>query len=95
MIKTEILDNECISIGSYYIKRKNGKIITDRNAVIRGHKELKNVCETPELKDGFYLEIYVDRNIIEVFVNNGENENFYADSLKLSGMQSRRRLPRL
>ena len=24
------------------------------------------------LKDGFSLEIYVDENIIEVFVNNGE-----------------------
>lgn len=72
VIKTEIADNECISIGGYHIKRKNGKIMTDRNAVIRGHKELKNICKTPELKDGFFLEIYVDVNIIEVFVNNGE-----------------------
>lgn len=72
LIKTEIADNECISIGGYHIKRKNGKIMTDRNKVIRGHKELKNICKTPELKDGFFLEIYVDVNIIEVFVNNGE-----------------------
>lgn len=72
VIKTELADGESMSIGGYEIRRKNDKIITDRNDVIRGHKELKNVCETPELKDGFYLEIYVDRNIIEVFVNNGE-----------------------
>lgn len=72
VIKTEISDNERISIGGYHIKRKNGKIMTDRSAVIRGHKELKNICKTPELKDGFFLEIYVDVNIIEVFVNNGE-----------------------
>lgn len=72
VIKTELADGESMSIGGYGIRRKNDKIITDRNAVIRGHKELKNICETPELKDGFSLEIYVDRNIIEVFVNNGE-----------------------
>lgn len=71
-IKTELAENESITIGGYVIKRENGRIITDRNAVIRGHKELKNICETPELKDGFSLEIYVDENIIEVFVNNGE-----------------------
>lgn len=72
VIKTELADGESMSIGGYQIKRKNAKIITDRNAVIRGYKEMKNVCETPELKDGFSLEIYADRNIIEVFVNNGE-----------------------
>lgn len=72
VIKTELADNESVSIGGYIVKRENRKIITDRNAVIRGHKELKSICETPELKDGSSLEIYVDENIIEVFVNNGE-----------------------
>jgi len=33
---------------------------------------LKNICETPELKGCVSLEIYVDRNIVEVFINNGE-----------------------
>ncbi|MBD5106513.1 MAG: hypothetical protein HDT41_05995 [Lachnospiraceae bacterium] len=28
--------------------------------------------ETPEVKEGFQLDIYVDRNMIEVYVNDGE-----------------------
>lgn len=72
MVKTELAENELISIGGYIIKRRNGRIITNRCGVIRGHEEIQNICETPMLKDGFSLEIYVDENIIEVFVNNGE-----------------------
>lgn len=29
-------------------------------------------CATPEVKEGFHLDVYVDSNLIEVFVNNGE-----------------------
>ncbi len=72
MVKAELAEHKSISIGGYIIRRENGKIITDRRAVIKGHEELLNICETPELKDGFSLEIYVDENIIEVYVNNGE-----------------------
>jgi len=72
MIKAKLNENEQISIGGYIIRYENGRIITDRNAVIREHNELKNICETPELKGCVSLEIYVDRNIVEVFINNGE-----------------------
>ena len=29
-------------------------------------------CVTPEIKEGFHLDVYVDSNLIEIFVNNGE-----------------------
>ena len=31
-----------------------------------------NGLETPEVKDGFRVEVLVDRNMVEVFVNDGE-----------------------
>lgn len=40
--------------------------------MIRGHSELKNVCETPSMGEHIQLEIYVDENIIEIFANDGE-----------------------
>ncbi|MDE7278270.1 MAG: glycoside hydrolase family 32 protein, partial [Oscillospiraceae bacterium] len=72
MIKAELAEDETINVGGFIVQRKNGRIVTDRSGVIRGHNELKNICETPELKDGYSVEIYADENIIEVFVNDGE-----------------------
>ena len=47
-------------------------IITDRSAVIRNHSELCSRFETPKLKGSARIEAYVDGNMIEVFVNEGE-----------------------
>lgn len=34
--------------------------------------ECADYFETPEIKEGFHLDIYVDRNMIEIYVNDGE-----------------------
>ncbi len=72
MIKASLSEGEKIDAGGFSVQRKNGRIVTDRSKVIRGHGELKSVCETPELRDGFDVEIYIDENMAEVFVNGGE-----------------------
>lgn len=72
MIRTKLFEDEKIDICGFIIKRKNGRIITDRSKVFDPCEGFKTICETPEIKDGFDLEIYTDENIIEVFVNSGE-----------------------
>ena len=72
MVKATFSQGENLNIGGYKIKCDNQKIITDRSNVIRGHDELENILETPYSGEHIQLEIYVDENIIEIFVNDGE-----------------------
>lgn len=72
MIKTKLFEDEEIDICGFIIKRKNGRIITDRSKVFSLCEGFKTICETPEIKDGFDLEIYIDENLIEIFINSGE-----------------------
>ena len=72
MVKAEMSHGDSLNIGGYGICCENGRIITDRSAVIRNHNELCCRFETPELKDSARIEAYVDGNMIEVFVNEGE-----------------------
>lgn len=68
----EMADGESISIGGYVIARKGNKICTDRKNVFGGHSEIRCEFETPELKDGSGIDVYIDKNLIEVYVNDGE-----------------------
>lgn len=71
-VSFEIGDGETVSIGGYKISRKGNQICTDRKQVFPEHTNFRMQCVTPEIKEGFHLDIYVDANLIEVFVNNGE-----------------------
>ncbi len=68
----ELRNGEQINIGGYVISRKNNKVRTDRSAVFAGHNEIRCKFETPEIKEGYQLDIFVDSNLIEVYINNGE-----------------------
>lgn len=60
-----------IRIGDYRIKVQDGKVMTDRSkAYVPGKYRMK--CETPVLRDGCHLDIYVDKDIIEIYANQGE-----------------------
>lgn len=72
MVKTSLKNGESINIGGYVIKRENDKIYTDRSAVFTKKGNFRLTAETPIVNDGYELEIYVDSNLIEVFVNDGE-----------------------
>ena len=51
---------------------KANKLFTDRSAVFVKDDNYRLTAETPVLKDGCELEIYVDSNLIEVYANQGE-----------------------
>ena len=54
------------------ISREGNKICTDRSALFEKFPNHRVKFETPELKDGFEIEAYVNPNQISVFVNDGE-----------------------
>ena len=72
MLKSSLKNGESINIGGYIIKRENDKIFADRSAVFTKNGNYRHTAETPVINDGYELEIYVDKNLIEVFINNGE-----------------------
>ena len=68
----ELKEGASISVGGYRITRENGKILTDRSNVFPELKEYRMKFETPEVKEGFHLDIYAEKNMMEVYVNDGE-----------------------
>ncbi|MCH5324645.1 MAG: glycoside hydrolase family 32 protein [Eubacterium sp.] len=71
-IVLELKNGDSIDIGGYVLERRDNKIYADRSAVFAGHDEIKCRFKTPEICDGERLDIYVDKNLIEVYINNGE-----------------------
>lgn len=78
-LEMDLEDGDEIDIGGYRIFRKGDRIGTDRSRVAgklaqasESSREVRMRFETPPLKRGGHVEIYVDGNFIEVFVNDGE-----------------------
>lgn len=65
-------EGESLNIGGYRIFRRGNKLFTDRREVFRETQGERVEFSTPEVKEGFRLDIYVEANLVEVFVNNGE-----------------------
>ncbi len=61
-----------INIGGYRLYRTDNRITADRSEVFAGHTEIRCVFTTPEIREGCRLDIYVCKNLIEVYINNGE-----------------------
>ena len=68
----ELHDGEVLDIGGYRIARAGGRLRADRSAVCPHNGKCRLVSETPEIREGDHLEIYVDGNIVETYVNDGE-----------------------
>lgn len=71
-IQLDLQEGEYLSIGGYSIAREHGKIVTDRTKVFSNLTDYQLRFETPTVKEGTHLDIYVDKNLIEVYVNDGE-----------------------
>lgn len=71
-LSMDIHNGENINIGGYVITCGNNKIYTDRFAVFAGHDEVRCQFETPEIYEPIHLDIYADKNLIEIYINNGE-----------------------
>lgn len=65
-------DGEAVDIGGYRIFRAGDHICTDRSKLYQAFPDYRTKFETPKLKDGYHVEVYVDPNLVEVFVNDGE-----------------------
>ncbi len=68
----DLADGETADIGGFLIKREGNRICTDRSAVYPSFEGAHLLSETPELKEGCTLEVLVDENLIEIYINNGE-----------------------
>lgn len=71
-VSLTLKNGESINVGGYVIARDSNKITADRSRVFAGHEEIRCQFETPEIKEGDRLDIYVDKNLIEVYINDGE-----------------------
>ena len=71
-VSFDLKDGETVNIGGYKIFRKGDRICTDRSEVFCDCGNYRMQFFTPEVKEGYSLDVYVDDNLIEVFVNNGE-----------------------
>jgi len=65
-------EGERINIGGFLVYRNENRVVTDRSAVYPNFKGSHLVSETPKLAGDVNLEILVDDNLVEVFVNDGE-----------------------
>ena len=70
--EVDLEDGDGIDVGGYRIYRKGNRICTDRSLTAGNDRECRMQFETPEMKMGGHVEILVDSNLIEVFVNDGE-----------------------
>lgn len=71
-ISMDLEEQEMIDVGGYKIFRKDGCIYTDRSEVFKDCGDFKTEFQTPKLEDGCHVDVYVDANLVEVFVNDGE-----------------------
>ena len=60
-----------LDIGGYLIRMEQGCVKTDRSRVFGETKGVAAVCSTPEVPGQCRLDIYVEPNLIEVFINEG------------------------
>lgn len=71
-VKLALQEGRSLEVGGYRIMRKDGRICTDRTAVCPKDADIRRRSETPPVREGDWLDIYVDKDILEIYVNNGE-----------------------
>lgn len=72
MLSFDIEDGETKNIGGFLIKREGSRIVTDRSQVYPSFEGAHLISRTPEIKEGFHLDVIVDPHLVEVFINDGE-----------------------
>ncbi len=61
-----------LNIGGYRIWEENGRLCTDRSQVFCKTSEAQLRCSTPQISGEKKLDIFVEPNLVEIFVNDGE-----------------------
>lgn len=71
-IRVTLKDEEILDIGGFRIWAERDFIKTDRSSVFRNIEGHRMVSSTPKVYGKYELDIFVEPNLIEVFVNDGE-----------------------
>lgn len=71
-IKAVLKQGGRLDIGGYQIVAEDDRIRTDRSKVFGSMEGYRLKAETPELGGRYELDILVDENLIEIFVNEGQ-----------------------
>ena len=71
-IKTVLKQGGRLDVGGYQIVAEDDRIRTDRSKVFGSMEGYRLKAETPELGGRYELDILVDENLIEIFVNEGQ-----------------------
>lgn len=71
-LKVTMKEGDILNIGGYRIWKDGNVITTDRSKVFSDITEHRLICSTPELYGECRLDIFVEPNLIEIFVNEGE-----------------------
>lgn len=71
-IQVTLKDGECLDIGGFRIWAERDFIRTDRSLVFGNIEGHRMVSSTPKLYGNYKLDIFVEPNLIEVFINDGE-----------------------
>lgn len=71
-LKTELGEGEELNIGGYRLWVEEDTLKADRSKVYGGLKGYRLSASTPKLGGRYELDIFVDGNLIEVFVNGGQ-----------------------
>lgn len=71
-IEAELTEGQHIEIAGVKIKLREGCVCTDRTKRVPEQVSLHAKCTTPYVGEKCRLEIYVEKNLIEIFVNDGE-----------------------
>lgn len=71
-VKAVLKEQETLDIGGYKITLENGCVKGDRSQVFPQGKEHRLTAKTPAVKGDCHLDIFVDKDLIEIFVNQGK-----------------------
>ena len=71
-IQTTLQSQDMLNIGGYRVEILDDALITDRSEVFDGLNGYDLQLRTPKLSGKYELNIFVEPNLIEIFVNNGE-----------------------
>lgn len=71
-IKTVLKQGDRLDIGGYQIMVDQDRVKTDRRKVFDSLKGFRMTAQTPKLGGRYELDILVDENLIEIFVNEGQ-----------------------
>lgn len=71
-VQTRLKEGEILNLGGYQIWTERGFVKTDRSEVFAGIEGHRLVSTTPKIEGEYCLDVFVDKNLIEVFVNNGQ-----------------------